>query len=46
MATGNLVAPIITHALYDFIALLILLRIDLKSDPDGSAARISVTEGM
>jgi uncharacterized protein len=46
IATGNLVAPIITHALYDFIALLILLRIDLKSDPDGSAAKISVTEGM
>ena len=33
LATGDLVAPIVAHALYDFIALLVLVR---KRDPANS----------
>jgi membrane protease YdiL (CAAX protease family) len=34
LVTGNLLAPIVTHALYDFVALFILAR--LKPAPPGS----------
>lgn len=36
LATGNLLAPIVTHALYDFVALLYFLRLHPAGHPPGS----------
>jgi len=37
LATGNLLTPIVTHALYDFVALVYYLRIASRETSGGSA---------